>query len=167
MFLLAKLLKALNSDAGPWSLAFGIVLGMMVGLTPLLSLHNLVLLFFVLFFRVNLSTFLLSLGVFSALAYALDPLMMSAGHWILTLASLQDLWNAFYNTGTGRLSQFNNTLMMGSIAVSWGLAIVMLPVCNYAVTEYRKRFMQWIDQFRVVELLKSSRLFQLYQKLGD
>lgn len=34
MQLLAKLLKALNSDDSPWQLAFGVMLGMIMGLTP-------------------------------------------------------------------------------------------------------------------------------------
>ena len=59
MQLLAKLLKALNSDDSPWQLAFGVMLGMIMGLTPFWGLHSLLILFIVLFLRVNLSTCLL------------------------------------------------------------------------------------------------------------
>ncbi len=98
MFVLAKLLKALHSDAGPWSLAFGIMLGMVFGLTPLLNLHNLLVLFVALFSRVNLSTFFLSWGVFSLFALMLDPLMNNLGETILTGQSLQGVWTWLYNT---------------------------------------------------------------------
>ena len=79
MVFIAKLLKALSSDASPWQLALGIMFGMLVGLTPLLRLHNLIVLFIVLFFRVNLSTFLIALSLFSGLAYLLDPAMITIG----------------------------------------------------------------------------------------
>ena len=47
MQLLAKLLKALNSDDSPWQLAFGVMLGMIMGLTPFLGLHSIIILFIV------------------------------------------------------------------------------------------------------------------------
>lgn len=39
--LLLKLIKALNSEASPWQLAFAIACGLVVGFTPLYSVHNL------------------------------------------------------------------------------------------------------------------------------
>jgi uncharacterized protein (TIGR03546 family) len=45
MGLLVKLFKALNSDSSPWQLAMGFALGMVMGLTPLLGLHSLLLMF--------------------------------------------------------------------------------------------------------------------------
>lgn len=166
MLILAKLLKALHSDSGPWSLAFGVGLGMIMGLTPLLQLHNLLLLFIVLFLRVNLSTFLVSLGLFSVLAFALDPLMMNIGESILTSEGLLGLWTSLYNTGIGRLSLFYNTLTMGSLVVSLLLAPIVIFASKLLVIKYREHFLQWVEKWKVVQMLKGSRIYQLYQGLG-
>lgn len=167
MIVLAKLLKALHSDAGPWSLAFGIMLGMIFGLTPLINFHNLIILFVVLVFRVNLSTFLLSWGVFSVIALMLDPLMMNIGEAILTSQSLQGSFTAFYNTGLGRISQFYNTLTMGSLAVSLVLAPVVLLLSKVLVIKYRIHIMEWVDQWNIVQLIKGSKVYQIYQGMGE
>lgn len=167
MFVLAKLLKALHSDAGPWSLAFGILLGMIFGLTPLLTFHNLVVLFFVLFLRVNLTTFLLSWGVFSVVAFLLDPIMNIIGEAILTNDGLHGIWTSLYNTGIGRISQFYNTLVMGSLALSLLLAPFVLLLSKLLIIKYRAHFLVWIEQWRVIQVLKSSRVYQIYQGFGD
>ena len=166
MFVFAKLLKALHSDAGPWSLAFGIMLGMIFGLTPLLNLHNLLVLFVALFFRVNLSTFFLSWGVFSLLALMLDPLMNNLGETILTGQSLQGVWTWLYNTELGRLSQFYNTLTMGSLAVSLVASPFILVISRLLVMQYRELFLAKIERWKVIEVLKGSRVYQIYQSMG-
>lgn len=166
MYILAKLLKALHSDAGPWSLAFGIAFGMMMGLTPLFSLHNLLVLFIVLFCRVNLSSFLLSLGLFSLFAYLLDPLMMNIGESLLSQQNLSAIWTAFYNTGVGRLSQFNNTLMMGSVVLSLILFPLLVMVSKFLVINYRQHVLQWMEKWKVVQLIKGSRFYRIYQGMG-
>ena len=166
MVFFAKLLKALHSDAGPWSLAFGIALGMIVGLTPLIKLHNVILLFFVLFFRVNLSTFLLSWGLFSIFAYVLDPLMNLVGETLLTNQSLLGMWTAFYSTSIGRLSQFYHTLTLGSLVISLLSFPLVLFASKYLVIKYRQHFLLWIEKWRVVQVVKGSRVYQIYQGLG-
>lgn len=166
MVFLAKLLKALHSDVGPWSLAFGIALGMIVGLTPLIKLHNVILLFVVLLFRVNLSTFLLSWGLFSVIAYMLDPLMNIVGESLLTNQSLLSMWTALYSTGVGRLSQFYHTLTLGSLIVSLILFPMVLFASKILVIKYREHFLIWVEKWRIVQVVKGSRVYQVYQGLG-
>ncbi len=72
--LIAKLLKVLNSDTDPSQISLAVCFSMIVGLTPFFSLHNLMILLLALFIRVNLSSFLLGLALFSGVAYLLDPL---------------------------------------------------------------------------------------------
>ncbi|MCX5819270.1 MAG: TIGR03546 family protein [Deltaproteobacteria bacterium] len=88
MRLLAKFLKVLNSNAELLEISLGLCLAMIAGLTPFMSLHNLVVLFAVLVLKVNLSAFLLGLGLFSGIAYALDPLFHRIGLAVLTAPSL-------------------------------------------------------------------------------
>lgn len=165
MVFLAKLLKALSSDASPWQLAFGIMLGMMVGLTPIWRLHNLIILFVVLFMRVNLSTFLVSLTLFSGLAYLFDPMMINIGESLLTNPDLQASWTSLYNTNLGQLSQFFHTLTLGSLVISLIFAPVLLLLSKFLIVQYRERFMVWANKLKLVQFLKGSRVFQLYMDM--
>lgn len=165
MFVLAKLIKALHSDAGPWSLAFGIMLGMIFGLTPLVNFHNLLVLFFVLFLRVNISTFLLAWGVFSVFALMLDPMMNSIGEAILTNQELQNTWTSLYNTSLGRVSQFYNTLTMGSLVLSLVLSPFVVLISKLLIIRYREHLLARIERWKVIEVLKGSRVYQIYQRM--
>lgn len=165
MHLIVKLLKALNSETNPWQIAFAIAIGMVVGLTPLMKLHNLILLLIVLCFRINISMFLASWVVFSGIAYILDPMMMGIGHSVLTSTGLQGLWEALYSTSFGRITQFNNTLTMGSLVFSLVLFIPVLFASKYVVVKYRDTIMVWVNQLKIVEFLKGTRLFQLYMQV--
>ena len=95
--MLAKLLKALNAEGSPTQISLGFAAGLMVGLTPLWSLHNLVLVFLVFVLRINLSAFFLSFAVFSGIAYLADPIMDKVGEALLTTPALNGLWTTLYN----------------------------------------------------------------------
>jgi uncharacterized protein (TIGR03546 family) len=51
----AKLMKVLNSETDPAQISLAVCFAMIIGLTPLYSLHNLLFLFIVLLLRVNLA----------------------------------------------------------------------------------------------------------------
>ena len=167
MGLLARLFKALNSDASPWQLAFGIMFGMIMGLTPFLGLHSLLLLFAVLFFRINLSTFILAWGLFSAVSYPLSSTMVDIGESLLSNASLVDVWTLLYNTNIGQLTQFYHTLTLGSLVLSLILSPVILVVSKILIVQYRERLMIWVNKLKIIQFIKGSTLYQLYQALGE
>lgn len=163
--LLARILKVLNSEIAPGQIGLAVGLACIFGFTPLWTLHNLVVLLLVLVLRVNLSIFLLAWGVFTALAFALDPVFDALGHAVLTAGALQPMWSAFHGTDLGRLSDFNNTVVMGSLCVS----VLALPVLWYAtvylVRHYRAHMLEWIRRRRVYQIVRGTRLFHLYQSL--
>jgi uncharacterized protein (TIGR03546 family) len=165
--LLAKLFKALNSDASPWQLAFGVMFGMIMGLTPFLGLHSILILFGVLFFRINLSTFILSWGLFSAISYPLSATMVGIGESLLSNASLLDTWTTLYNTSIGQLTQFYHTLTMGSLVLSLMLSPFILVISKILIVQYRQRLMVWVNKLKIIQFIKGSTLYQLYQALGE
>jgi len=86
---IAKLLKALASEASPSQIAGGMILGMIIGLTPITSFHNLIIVVLILILRVNIGMALLSFLVFSGVAYLADPLFHRFGIWLLELEGMQ------------------------------------------------------------------------------
>jgi len=163
--LLARLLKALNSEASPWQIAVAIAMGMIVGLTPLWRLHNLVLFFCVFFFRVNLSAFFVAFGFFSGIAYLADPVFLRIGENLLTSPALEPVWISLYSSGFWQLSRFNHTTTLGSLTI----AVIMFPLLLIAskvpISTYRKYILTWMQKFKVVRWVKASRFYRYYEAL--
>ncbi len=160
--MLAKLLKALNSEASPAQVSFGFVAGMIVGLTPAWSLHNALLVLLVFAFRVNLSAFFLSGLVFSGIAYLVDPLMDRLGEAMLSASGLNALWTTMYNSDIWRLAHFNNTLTLGSLASALVLAVPFFFLSKFLVVKYRAHVLAWVRKTKIMRLLKASRFYRLY-----
>lgn len=152
-----KLLKLLNADVNPLQIAAGISAGMMLGFTPLWSLHNIITLFVVCVFRINISAVLLSFAVFSGLAYLLDPLFIHIGETILMNPTMQSTWTAFYQLDVWRLAHFNHTLLMGSLTVSLVLLMPCIFISRLIIIQYRERFLAWVKKSRLVQALKASK----------
>lgn len=166
MRMLLKLFKVLNSETEPGQLSLGLCFGMVAGLTPLLSLHNLLVLFCVLVLRVNLSAFLLSLGFFSGIAWAADPLMSRIGLAALEAGPLEGLWTALYNITLFRLEHFNNSIVMGSLLLSAALFVPLLLISNALIRKYRENVLAWVSKLKIVQTLKASNFYSLYQSLS-
>ena len=163
--LIARLLRVLNSETNPGQISLGFCFAMVAGLTPLMSLHNLVVFLLILILRVNLSAFLLGLGVFSGMAYLLDPLFHWYGLRILTAPSLEGLWTSLYNSTLWRLARFNNTIVMGSMVFSLALFIPLYFLSNSLIRRYRAHVLAWIQKTRLMQIFKASKVYQLYQSL--
>jgi len=162
-----KFLKAISSEDNPWQIALGIALGMIFGLSPFWRLHNLVILLLVLFFRINIASFLVAASIFAGLAYALDPFMVQIGEGVLAADSMQSLWVGLYNTPIGRLSQFNHTLTMGSLILSLVLAPIVILLSRYIIIQYRARIMERVKKLHIVRMLRASTFVQRLTGLGD
>ncbi len=165
--LLARLLKALNSESEPGQISLALCFSMICGLTPLFSPHNLIVLFLALLLRVNLSGFLVGLAVFSGISYALDPLFHRIGLALLTAENLEGLWTSLYNTTFFRLDRFNNSIVMGSLVVSLIAFIPGYILFNSLIRAYRERVMEWVRKSRVAVAIKSSKFYQIYRTVSD
>lgn len=154
---LLDFLKILNGDVSPGQIAAGLCLGLFLAFTPFWSLHTIVLLFVICVFRVNISAALIGMAVFSLPAYFLDPYFIQLGEYILTKPEWQSLWTALYQQDTWRLAHFNNTLTMGSIVVSSALFIPLFVLFRWLIIRYRQHFLEYINRFKVVKVLKASR----------
>lgn len=162
----AKFVKALNSDVGPWALSFAISLGMIMGLTPLWSVHNLLVLLLAFILRIHLATFWLAWAVFSGIAYMLDPVMIQVGEALLTQDSLVPTWTAMFQSDFWRVTRFNNTLVMGSLVVSLLAFFPLAIVMRILVTQYRARLVDWMNRLKILKLLKATKIYQLYDRVS-
>jgi uncharacterized protein (TIGR03546 family) len=95
--------------------------------------------------------------------FALDPAFDRLGRALLVdVAPLQPLWTWAYNTPVVALSNFNNTVVLGSFVV-WLLAVVPLFfLLRWLVTRYRATVYARLQRTRVFQLVKASKLYNLY-----
>ena len=164
---LIKFIRVLSSEAAPIQISFGFALAMIVGLTPLLSLHNVLVIFCLLLFRVNLASFLLAWAFFSGIAYLLDPVFHEVGKSILNYPQLSAFWTDLYNQPLWRISRFNNTIVMGSLAVSLVAFIPVVLISNLLVTHYRSDVLEYVQNSRVFKFLKTSKWFSRAVSLAE
>ncbi|MCJ8268422.1 MAG: TIGR03546 family protein [Psychrosphaera sp.] len=160
--LIAKLLAALNSESSPRQIALAIALGMIVGLTPFLSMHNILILLLAFVIRVNLSAFFLCVGAFSGLAFFTSAPFASLGESILNNPAMVDFWTGLYQLSFLKLSHFHHTLTLGSLVASLVLFLPLLFISKFLIERYRHHMKAFVEKFKIVRTLKSSRLYQLY-----
>lgn len=162
--LLLKFIAILNKEAGARAIAAGMAFGMIIGLTPKGSLHNLAVLVLILMLNVNAASAIFAATVFSLFSYLADPLFNRAGHALLTAAPLQGLWTAMYNTPVLPWTRFNNTLVLGSVFCAVLLFWPAYFFFTWAVRTYRERVLTAVRKWKVVQVLKASRLVALYNQ---
>lgn len=163
--LLARLFKILRSGASPAQIAGGFCLGMIVGLTPIASAHNLIILALLIVLKVNLSMAILSVLIFSAVAYLFDPLFHAFGYWLLVdAAPLRGLWFFLTDQPLLALANLNNTVVLGSLAAALILFAPAFWLVVKGVRFYRATLGERMEKWKVVQAVKSSRLFSLYEK---
>lgn len=162
----AKLVSILNSETASWQISLAACFALIVGLTPVASLHNLLVLFFLLLLRVNISSFLFAFVFFSGLSFLLDPLFHSMGKVILESGAMQDMWTSFYNNPFMRLTRFNNTIVMGSLSFSLLLFIPAFFVFKYLIEKYRETVLQKIRNTKIMQLLKATKFYKIYEKVS-
>lgn len=163
---LAKILKILNSETDPYQISLAVCLAMIIGFTPLKSLHNIVVLFFVLILRVNLSTFIVSWALFSGIAYLLDPLFHRAGLALLTAGFLEGLWTALYNIPIFRIERFYNSVVMGSLIISAMLFFPLYFLFKSLIARYRRNVPAWVRKSRIMQMIKLSKFYKAYTSLS-
>ena len=164
--LIAEFLQILNSETEPRQISLAVCFSLIMGITPLYSLHNLIVLFLVFILRVNIATFLLVWPLVAGIGYILDPVLHQLGLTVLTAPALEGVWTALYNNPIFRVERFNNTIVMGGLVFSMVLFVPCFFLSNYLVRRYRETFLAWVEKTRLMKLIKASKLYEVYQMVG-
>ena len=159
------LLKLLNSERHPGQLAAAVAFGMMIGLAPVSALQNLFVFLLVCLFRVNLSMFFISFGVFKLFAFALDPLLDWLGFILLVdFEGLRPFWISVTSGPIWPYFRFNNTIVLGSLVLG---ILAWFPVywgAVSAVHAYRARWRESLKNSRLLKTLKATPFYGLYER---
>ncbi len=161
--LLRSLVKTLHSDGTPAQIAFGVALGAALGLTPIMNAHNLVVLLLLAILNVSFAAGLFAWALFVPVGFLLDPLFDRLGHWLLVgQPALQPLWTAWDNVPGLALTNFTNTVVLGSVA-GWLLLFVPIYIAaRYGVVRYRATIGERVRHSRYYQTLQASKLYNVY-----
>ena len=167
MFALLKLIQslfgALHSEGTPGQLAAGIALGSILGLTPLVNLHNAVVFAALVLLNVSFAGGMLGWAVFVPIGFLLDPLFDWIGHALLFTPSLTPLWTSLYNVPIVPLTNFNNTVVLGSLVFAVLFAIPLFLAARYGVVRYRATIARRVAQSKWYRALTTSKLYNVYR----
>jgi uncharacterized protein (TIGR03546 family) len=167
MFTLLKLIqsiiKTLHSEGTPGQVAAGIALGAALGLTPLMNVHNLIVFSLIVLLNVSFGGGMLGWALFVPLGFVLDPLFGRIGASLLHAASLRPLWTSWYNTPLVPYTNFNNTIVLGSV-VSWiVLAVPIFFAARWGVTRYRATIGERVRQSKFYKAITASQVYNWYK----
>ena len=162
--LLQQLVKTLNSEGTPGQVAAGLALGAALGLTPLLNLHNLVILALAMLLNVSFPGVLLGWALAIPVGFALDPVFDAIGRALLLgPPALVPLWTRLANTPVVPLTNFNNTIVLGSF-LSW--VVLFLPIYfggRWGVARYRATIYPRLAQSQAFRAVTASKLYNVYR----
>lgn len=162
-----NLLKLLNSDTGLYSLSAGVSLGFVLGMSPLLSLQGIFILFIAFFFRIQLGAMFVSAFFFAFMAWVLDPIFHQVGNSLLTNPALESLWITLFNAPLVPLTRFNNTIILGAGVVSILLTPFIFLLSKVLIQKYRQTVVERFKQTKIWKVVKATSLYKWYYKYDN
>lgn len=156
------LIKLLHSDNETTSIAWGVSMGFILGMTPAFSLQT-VLVFMLLFiFRIQIGAAFLTAFFFKFIAFFLDPLFNTIGVAVLEMPSLQGVFTELYNMPIVPLTRFYNTIVMGSGVVSIALIPVVFVSAKILIAKYRQGVVEKVKDTKYWKAFKATGFYKWY-----
>ena len=167
MFALLKLIqsiiKTLHSDGTPGQVAAGIALGSALGLTPLVNVHNLIVFSLIVLLNVSFGGGMLGWALFVPVGFLFDPLFHRIGEHLLLAPSLRPVWTDWYNTPILPYTNFNNTVVLGSLVTWVVLAVPIFLAARSGVAKYRATIGERVRQSKLYKAITASQVYNWYQ----
>lgn len=157
-------IKLLNSDTGNISLAAGMTCGFILGMTPTLSLHSLIVFLILFFFRIQIGAALTAAFFFKFVAFLLDPVFHFVGSKVLEMESLHGFFTTLYNMPIIPYTRFNNSIVMGSAVVTFALSPFVFILSQYFIVKYREIVVARFKTTKVWKAVEATKFYQWYYK---
>lgn len=161
--LLQSIIKTLHSEGTPGQVAVGIALGSALGLTPLVNVHNLLVFALILLLNVSFGGAMLGWALFVPLGFLLDPAFDAVGSRLLAAPSLRPLWTDLYNTPLVPFTNFNNSVVLGSVVGWLALAIPIFFAARYGIARYRATVGERVRRSKFYRAVTASKVYNAYR----
>jgi uncharacterized protein (TIGR03546 family) len=161
--LIQSIIKTLHSEGTPGQVAAGIALGAALGLTPLMNVHNLIVFALIVILNVSFGGGMLGWALFVPLGFILDPAFHAIGSGLLESPSLRPLWTDLYNTPLVPYTNFNNTIVLGSVVGWLVLSVPIFFAARWGVARYRATIGERVRQSRFYKAVTASQVYNWYR----
>ena len=161
--LIQSLVATLHSDGTPNQIGFGVALGAALGLTPLINVHNAVVLALLCVLNVSFGAGMLGWAVFAPVGFLLDPLFDRVGRLLLLeTPALRPLWTTWDNSVFLPWTAFGNTVVLGSVVGWLVLFVPIVLLSRHLVLAYRARYAERVRASRAYRAVTASRVYNYY-----
>ncbi len=161
---LQSLASTLHSEGTPTQIAAGAALGAALGLTPIANVHNLVVLALLCVLNVSFGAGMLSWAIFAPLGFVLDPVFDRVGRALLMDSpSLVPLWTRLDAMPGVPFTNFNNTVVLGSVVGWLALFPFIWLAAHLAVVRYRAVLAPKVERWRIYKTIKASKAYNVYR----
>jgi uncharacterized protein (TIGR03546 family) len=161
--LIQSIIKTLHSDGTPGQVAAGMALGAALGLTPLVNVHNLIIFSLIVLLNVSFGGGMLGWALFVPLGFLLDPVFDRIGASLLQAPSLRSLWTSWYNTPLVPYTNFNNTVVLGSVVGWLVLAVPIFFAARWGIARYRATIGERVRQSKFYKAVTASQVYNWYK----
>ena len=162
--LFRSLMKTLHSDGSPAQIAYGVALGAALGLTPIANAHNLLVILLLAVLNVSFAAGMLAWAVFVPVGFMFDPIFDRVGRWLLVdMTSLRGVWTTWDNVPGLALTNFNNTVVLGSVVVWLALFVPIYFAARYGVVRYRATIGEKVRNSRYYKMIEASQVYNVYR----
>lgn len=146
-------LRTLRGEDSPKQIAFGIAIGMAVGLIPKDNLIAIILATVVMATRINMFSAILSGFAFAWVGFMVDPVLHRLGAIILTADLLNPVWTYCYETPVVPWTRFNNTTVMGALALAVALFYPVYQISLSLLNRFGPRIHERLSRFSIYRRL--------------
>ena len=162
--LLQSLVRTLHSEGTPGQIAAGFALGAALGLTPLMSAHNLVVLALLAVLNISFAAGMLGWVMLVPIGFLLDPMFDRVGQrLLLETPALRPFWTELDNTPLLALAGYDNTVVVGSVVGWLALFVPLFLIARAGVVAYRATLGERVRRSRIYTAVSASRVYNVYR----
>ncbi|MEM8946559.1 MAG: TIGR03546 family protein [Planctomycetota bacterium] len=153
-----QLAQALTANDSARQIAWGFVLGMMIGLLPKGNLVLVGLTVLLCALRVNKSAGMLAAGIFSIVGFAFDGLAHRIGSIVLLWEPARPVHVWLYEMPLGPWLGLNNTVVVGQLLLALYFAFPVYFFVFRFANRIQRRLSKWLLRYRVIRWLRGAEL---------
>jgi uncharacterized protein (TIGR03546 family) len=161
------LLKVLNSDTGENQIAAGLACGLVLGFAPAFSLQTVIIIVILFFFRIQVGAAMVASFFFALIAYLLDPAFDALGRVVLEQESLVGIFTLLFNFPIVPFTKFYNSIVMGSMVLSFLLFPIVFVVSKKLIIKYRVTVVARLENTKIWKAIKATALYKWYAKYNE
>ncbi len=155
--------QALVANDSPRQVAWGFVLGMLIGLVPKGNLTVILFGVMLLGLRVNKPAGLMGIGVFTFLGLFLDSFAHNLGSAVLASDLLRTTHTELYQTAISPLLGLNNTVVLGQLLIGLYLIYPVYVVSTHFAVKVQAPLRAWLLRYKAVRWISGTAMTSQFE----